>query len=259
MKPPEPEASEAECSVIKIGGARVQVEADLDELCVHVRRLVDAGRRVIVVHGGGAEIASLHDMLGIPRQMRDGLRVTPDHSMDLVTMVLAGLVNKRLVAALGGHKVRAIGLSGLDLGLLQADFLDQEKLGRVGADPRVDPAPLRVLLGQGWMPVIAPVSVGPDGKPINVNADTAAQAIAGALGAHTLDFVSDVAGVRSGDKILKRLCPADVEHLIRAAVVRGGMIPKLRAATAALNAGVGRVRVGDLHTMRQDACTVVCR
>lgn len=247
----------ARTCVLKLGGAKVEHPADLAEIAFHAEHLVMQGYLPMLVHGGDAEIAALHDALGMDREKRDGLRVTPDASMDLVTMVLAGLVNKRLVAALGARGIRAIGLSGVDLGMIRAGWLDREAFGRVGDAPVVDPAPIRTMLAQGWVPVIAPVSVGPDGQPINVNADTAAQAVAAAIEAHTLDFVSDVDGVRTAEGIALRLTPDEVEALIASAVVRGGMIPKLRAATAALSAGVGRVRVGDLGTMRRETCTVV--
>lgn len=247
----------ARICVLKLGGAKVEPSADLSEIALHVQHLVRQGFLPVLVHGGGSEIAALHDDLGMHREKREGLRVTPDASMDLVTMVLAGLVNKRLVAALGAQGIRAIGLSGVDLGLIRAQWLDREAFGRVGAAPVVDDSVIRILLSQGWVPVIAPVSIGPDGQPVNVNADTAAQAVAAALEAHTLDFVSDVDGVRTDEGIASRLTPDDVEALIASAVVRGGMTVKLRAATAALDAGVGRVRVGDLATMRRETCTVV--
>lgn len=244
-------------SVLKLGGCWVEYPEDLAEIASYVDHMLERGQRPVLVHGGGGEIAALHDALGMDRDKRDGLRVTPSESMDLVTMVLAGLVNKRLVAALVAHGHRAVGLSGVDLGMMEAGWLDRSTYGRVGARPSVDPEPLRALLDMGWVPVLAPVSMGPDGAPINVNADTAAHAVAAALEADTLDLVSDVSGVRDGDDIVRRLDPDEARALIDARVVRGGMIPKLRAAIAAIEEGVDQVRVGDLETMRTDACTVV--
>ncbi len=244
-------------TVLKVGGSLLTEEARMDALGHHVHGLLDGGGRVVVVHGGGVEIAALHDALGVPTRKRSGLRVTPAESMWITTMVLCGSVNKRLVARLLVQGIPAMGLSGIDLGLLRADLINEPSLGRVGGPPRVDDALLRMLIAQGFVPVLAPVSLGSDGEPVNVNADTAAQGIAAALGADSLDFVSDVAGVLDGDTPLRRLRPDEVQPLIARSVVSGGMVPKLQAALAALDAGVRRVRVGSVPSLRSGEATEV--
>jgi acetylglutamate kinase len=215
---------------------------------------------MVLVHGGGPRISALHDALDEPRSTWEGLRVTSERGMEITTMVLCGLVNKALVAGLVVRGVRAIGLSGIDLGLLRADLLDPERLGRVGASPEVDVDAI-VRWTDGLVPVIAPVSLGPDGNPVNVNADTAARAIAGALGARRLDFVTDVPGVRGerrDDAPIRRLCLTDADDLLRhPSAVAGGMRPKLRSAVAAVRGGVGRVRVGNLGSLGSGTATEV--
>ena len=244
-------------TVIKVGGSLLTRTADVENLSHHVHGLSDRGHQVVIVHGGGVEIGQIHDAIGVPTVKKAGLRVTPEDSMAITTMVLCGLVNTRLVAGLLVTGIPALGLSGVDLGLLRCDLINERTLGRVGGPPRVDGALLRLLLEQGFVPVLAPVSLGVDGEPANVNADTAAQSVAAALGADSLDFVSDVDGVLDGDTPIRRISPAEVPPLIRRSVVSGGMIPKLQAALAALDAGVGRVRVGSLPSLRRGEATEV--
>jgi len=236
--------------VVKVGGANLERMAYVDRLASHVASLRECGARVVLVHGGGSEISDLHARLGEPCRKEDGLRVTSDRGLDITTMVLCGLVNKRVVAAMLTQGVNAIGLSGIDAGLLRAGFLDRRRLGRVGDVPRVDVERLRSLLDAELVPVIAPVSLGPDGRPVNVNGDTAARAIAAALEADRLDFVSDVPGIRrsaDGDEILRRLTLEEADRLLQdRTAISGGMRPKLGSAIAAVRAGVRSVRVGNL-------------
>lgn len=248
-------------TVLKIGGANLQSPEYVAELARYVVTLRREGRRVVVVHGGGPEIGTLHDRLGVPFEKRDGLRVTSREGMDITTMVLCGLVNKRVVARFVTEGLPALGLSGVDLGLLRAELRDEARLGQVGTSPRVTRARLENLLEAGFVPVIAPVSLGPEGRPVNVNADSAAHAIATALEAHTLDFVSDVPGVRTranSTVVARRLRVAEVRRLVESAtVVKGGMLPKLESAVAAVDKGVTRVRVGDLAGMVRGSATEV--
>jgi len=248
-------------TVVKVGGSNLDRPAYVDRLCDHIGRLVAGGSRVVVVHGGGPQITSLHEELGEPSTTWEGLRVTSERGMMLTTMALCGLVNKTLVAALVARGIRALGLSGIDLGLLRADLLDERKLGRVGAPPDVDAEPiLRLLLG-GITLVVAPVSLAPDGRAVNVNADTAARSIATALRADHLDFVTDVPGVktsRAARATIPRLRVAEAADLLDApAAVVDGMRPKLRSAIAAVRAGVGRVRVGSLVSMDRGESTEI--
>ncbi len=245
-------------TVIKIGGARLREEADLAALAELVQQRRAKSERLVVVHGGGAEIGELHRALDLPFEKRLGLRVTSDASMPLVTMVLAGLVNTRLVARLLEAGVPALGLSGVDGGLLRSRFIDHATLGRVGGPPRVDASLLQRLLDTDQVLVVAPVCLGPDGAPVNVNADTAAHALATALRARSLDFISDVPGVLTSDgEVAPRLSSAEVQALLHGAAITGGMIPKLQAALAALDAGVQQVRVGDLQGMQCRTATEI--
>lgn len=247
-------------TVAKIGGAMLDDADELGRLCDHVAARVADGERLVLVHGGGPRISALHDALGEPRAAHEGLRVTSERGMEITTMVLCGLVNKTLVAALLARGVRAIGLSGIDLGMLRADLADPDRLGRVGDAPQVDVEAIVRWTG-GLVPVIAPVSLGPDGRPVNVNADTAARAIAGALGAARLDFVTDVPGVRgerSKSAPIRRLNAAEADDLLRhPTAVAGGMRPKLRSAVAAVRDGVTHVRVGNLGSLRSGTATEV--
>jgi acetylglutamate kinase len=248
-------------SVLKVGGANLERPAYVEQLTAHVAERTKAGERIVLVHGGGSEIGALHDALDVPCRKWNGLRVTSEKGMEITTMVLCGVVNKRVVARLVERGVAALGLSGIDLGLLRAELLDAEMLGRVGDTPRVEVNRLRSILDAGLVPVVAPVSLGPDGRPVNVNADTAAHALAMALRADSLDFVSDVPGVRiraESDDIASSLAVPEVEKLLRAGtVVTGGMVPKLTSAVAAVKAGVGRVRVGNLSGIARGQATEV--
>ncbi len=256
MRPAKDRATE-KTTVIKIGGASIDAEGALDALADLVATIHAAGAGAIVVHGGGREIAQLQDAAGLPTEKVDGLRVTSEDAMSLVSAALRGLVNTRLVGSLVARGHAALGLSGVDLGLLRSPFLDRKRLGRVGGPPRVDTARLVRLLEDGVLPVLAPVCLGPDGDPVNVNADTAARAVAAAMSADALAFVSDVPGVRTSEGIARTLSPDRIADLIADGTVSGGMVPKLLAAVAAVGAGVGRVRIGDLRSLADGTATEI--
>jgi acetylglutamate kinase len=241
--------------VTKVGGAGLGDPGFLDALTRNTVEVVRRGDRALIVHGGGPDIASLHDRLGIPFEVRQGLRVTRDESIDLVVMALCGLLNKRIVARFLREGIRAVGVSGIDGGTLRAPFLDRDTLGDVGGDPEVHPEFLLRILEHHYVPVVAPVAIGPEGTAVNVNADVAAQAIAIALGAATLDFVTDAPGVLEEDAVIRVLRPENTESLIASGVVQGGMVPKIRAARAALESGVDRVRVGNLESLAAGTAT----
>ena len=228
-------------TVVKVGGHELDDPVWLPELCVALA----AGGPTVVVHGGGREVSALQDRLGLTPEWRDGLRVTDPATLEVVSMVLTGLVNKRLVAALISAGARAAGVSGEDDGLIRAEPVRGGELGRTGAPVSVRPHLLRLLLGAGITPVVSPLSRGSDGSPLNVNADDAAVALAVALGARRLLFVSNVAGVELEGTIAAELSPVTVEEAISAGAVTGGMTPKLRAAARA-SAAVPQVRVGGL-------------
>lgn len=240
-------------TVVKVGGNEVEDALWVRDLALS---LADC-QRLVVVHGGGREVSALQASFGVEPEWRDGLRVSSADTVRIASMVLSGVVNKRLVAALLSVGVDALGVSGEDGGLITADAAMGGALGRTGvvADVRADL--IRALLGLGLVPVISPISRGRDGAPFNVNADDAAAAIAAALGAERLLFVSNIAGVVVGDVVAERLVIEEAEVAIRAGAVTGGMAPKVRAAARAAAAGVSDVRIGDLDLLTGAAGTRV--
>lgn len=245
-------------TVLKIGGSSLLRDSDLAAFGLLVESYRKQDMRLIVVHGGGPEIGALHERLDITFDKQLGLRVTSDESMDLVTMVLCGLVNKRIVASLLARGLPSLGLSGVDLGLLRSDFIELETLGRVGGPPQVSNDILESLLSLGSVLVVAPVCLGPDQKPVNVNADTVAHAIATSMAAQALELVSDVPGVRTAQTACAdRLSAVEVQQLLTGSEVSGGMIPKLQAALAALDAGIGHVRIGNIQSMNDRSATKI--
>ena len=231
-------------TVVKVGGG---VLDDPRWVATFAATLASRGRAVLV-HGGGKEVTGLQERLGLVTEWRDGLRVTSEETLTVATMVLSGLVNKRLVAALGRAGLRAVGISGEDDGLLGAEPLQGGALGRTGTVTSVRPALLRMLLDAGLTPVVSPISRGPGGRPLNVNADDAAVALAAALGAVRLFFLSDVPGVRLEDGLADEVASEAVEGAIASGVVTAGMAPKLRAAARAA-ARVPEVRIGALSVL----------
>jgi acetylglutamate kinase len=210
---------------------------------------------VVVVHGGGKEVDALSRRLGLPVEKRHGMRVTTAEVAEVVEMTLAGSINRRVVCALRAGGVDALGLSGADGGLLSARVA-AGGLGFVGEVTAVRTALLQQLLRAGLTPVIAPVAPSPDGPagvPLNINADYAAAAVAGALGARELLIVSNVAGVRVDGAVQPSIDVAACETLVARGVAADGMAAKLRAAAAALAAGARAVRIGDIHMLRDAA------
>lgn len=243
--------------VIKVGGAQIDSDDRLPPLMDHIEEALNAHYPVVLVHGGGCEIGDYHKRLGVPFESKSGLRATSEQSMDIVTMVLCGLVNKRLVAHLVQRGHRAVGLSGVDLGMLRADPIHAERLGQVGGSPQVDSATIHTLLSDGVLPVIAPVSLSHEGQLLNVNADIAAQAIAVAIGASSLEFVTDVEGLRGNQGVEREILTPKLKELLASETVSGGMIPKVQAALAAVGGGVGCVRMGNYDSLRGGTATEV--
>jgi len=243
--------------VIKIGGGQVDDLHFLEGLVGVIRDMAD--RRILIVHGGGKEIAIWQERLGLEPRFVEGLRVTDAQSLQVAEMVLSGLVNKRLVARMVAGGVPAVGLSGVDGGLIRVERMSYPagELGFVGRVVEVNPASLEVLLEQGLLPVISPISLGLDGQTYNVNADHAAWAIARAVAAESLVFVSDVPGVLVEGSTLAHLDADQIEPLIHAEVIRGGMVPKVRSALAALAGGVPTVRITNLDGLRSGGGTVI--
>lgn len=245
-------------TALKIGGAELAEGPILDEL---VESLVGLAHEcpLVIVHGGGGEIADLQKRLGLEPTFVDGLRVTDAESLRVAQMVLSGLVNKRLTARLVSRGVRALGMSGVDGGVLQARRLQHPSgdLGYVGEITGVDVDCLTNLLGLGFTPVLSPISLGENGTVYNVNADHAALAVAGALRAAELIFLTDVPGVRYGDTLLPRLTVQAAEEYIAAGVITGGMIPKVRSALQAVARGVAGARITNLAGLAAGTGTVV--
>jgi len=235
--------------VVKLGGNELERP---DWLAAWARAL-RAVQPVVVVHGGGEAVSALSRRLGLPVEKHDGLRVTTPEVAEVVEMVLAGPANRLVVAAARAAGLDAIGLSGVDGGLLTARPAPGREgggLGHVGEVVDVRASLLHSLLLAGLTPVIAPMAPGVDGGlPLNVNADAAAAAIAGALRAAELLFISDVPGVGVDGVVQPSLPAEDVETLIELGAATGGMAAKLRAAAAALQLGAGAVRIGDLHLL----------
>ena len=240
--------------VIKFGGHAMVDEALSDAFARDVVLLKHLGANPVVVHGGGPQIAKLLDRLGIQSEFRDGLRVTDDATMEAVEMVLSGPINKSIVRAINAAGGKAVGLSGSDGDLMRVtkatrtkrdDSSEIEKvvdLGYVGEPDKIDISVLKALMEseKAIIPVIAPVGVGEDDRRYNVNADTAAGAVAAALQAKRLLLLTDVAGVLDKQGSLMREIRRDqVDGLMQDGTISGGMIPKLETAAKAVNMGVG--------------------
>jgi acetylglutamate kinase len=245
-------------TLIKVGGAELQAGPVLDHLADVLARLATE-RPLVIVHGGGKDIAHLQQRLGLTPRFVEGLRVTDDDSLWAAEMALSGTVNKRFTARLVGAGVQALGVSGVDVGLLRAAKLrhDSVDLGRVGEVTEVNVECLRTLLGVGLTPVVSPISLGSDGRPFNVNADHVALAIATALQVEEAIFLTDVPGVLQEGELLPALDAAEAQVLIEGGVISGGMIPKVRSALEAVAQGVGAVRITNLDGLAAGSGTRV--
>lgn len=246
--------------VVKFGGHAMVDDALSQSFARDVVLLKALGIHPVIVHGGGPQIGKLLDRLGIQSKFEDGLRVTDDATMEAVEMVLSGPINKSIVRAINTAGGRAVGLSGSDAGLIRARKAEKttrdpgseiEKivdLGFVGEPESVDPSILATLASEanGFIPVVAPVGASTDGARYNINADTAAGALASSLGASRLMLLTDVEGVLDKDKNLIREIPHnEVQKLIDDGTAAGGMRPKLETAAKAVSDGVGAATILD--------------
>jgi len=237
--------------VVKYGG-HAMGDPDLARAFArNITMMKQSGINPVVVHGGGPQIGRMLDKLGIKSTFRAGLRVTDDATIEIVEMVLAGSINKEIVAAINAEGGQAIGLCGKDGGMVTARKLSRTiadpdsnieqvvDLGYVGEPTRVRREVIDVLADSAIIPVIAPVALGEDGKTYNVNADTFAGAVAGALSAKRLLFLTDVPGVLDKDGVLiEELTVAKARDLIRDGTISGGMIPKVETCIEAIEQGV---------------------
>ena len=245
--------------VIKIGGNEMNTPGFLEELARQIAVLSAAtAEPLVIVHGGGQEIAALQARLGIEPVKIDGLRVTNAESLAVAQMVLTGHTNKAIVKAFLAAGLDAVGFSGVDGGLLRCRKKQHPTvdLGLVGEIVAVRTDFLGHFAAQGIIPIISPISLGEDGQTYNVNADEAAGAIAQALAAGALDFVSNVPGVLQAGRLLERLTPLETESLIASGVINGGMIPKVRTALDALDRGVPQVRILNLSGLSRGGGTI---
>ncbi len=263
--------------VIKYGGHAMENQELAENFARDVVLLKLMGINPVVVHGGGPQIGRMLDKLGITSTFEDGLRVTDAAAMEIVEMVLAGAINGAIVRAINAAgnaafqidgadpdrvtKVKAVGLSGVDANLVTATKVTRTKrdpdsniervvdLGYVGEPDKVDISVLEALAAQAdddFVPVVAPVGVGPDGKSFNINADTAAGAIAGALKAERVLFLTDIVGVLDKNgKLIEKLSVDEARGLIADGTAKGGMIPKLETAIQAVEKGVGAAVILD--------------
>jgi acetylglutamate kinase len=222
--------------VVKIGGSTL---GSNDTTFEDVVELQKQGKPLVIVHGGGKVITDWLAKQGVPAKFVNGERVTDKQTLDVAIAVLAGLVNKEIVAAIDSLGGKAVGISGADGGLIQSEIRNSE-LGYVGVVTKVNAAPLTALLKAGFIPVVATVCANTspksgDPKILNVNADLVAGDIAKALKAERLVFLTDVDGIHdSKGKVLPRLSPQEAESLISSGVAAGGMIPKIRACLTAV-------------------------
>jgi acetylglutamate kinase len=206
------------------------------------------GIRPVVVHGGGPQITDLLKRLGMTTEFRNGMRVTDAATMVAARMVLIGQVNPTIVAAINAHGSVAVGVSGEDGGLLRAEALDPE-LGFAGKVKEVRPELLHHLLDDGFVPVVATVGVGDDGQPYNINADSVAAAVAGALHAAKVVYLTDIEGIRRNvddpASLIRQLTLDELNGLIADGTVSGGMIPKVQSCIDAVHLGVERAHILD--------------
>jgi len=240
--------------VVKYGGNAMTEEGEAafarDVVLTH-----SVGILPVVVHGGGPQITELMNRLGKEPTFKDGLRVTDADSLDITRMVLVGKVNRQLVGAINRHGPLAVGVSGEDAGLIQARPRDPE-LGFVGDVSAVNPALLHRLLGEGLIPVMATIGVGDDGQPYNINADTVAGAVAQALEAEKVIFLTDVEGLRRDvddpDSLVSHCSAGELRLLVQEGAVSSGMIPKVEAAIHAVEGTVRSAHLIDgrrLHVL----------
>ncbi|NIA09001.1 MAG: acetylglutamate kinase [Nitrospiraceae bacterium] len=244
--------------VIKYGGHAMVEESLKEQFALDIILMKYVGINPVVVHGGGPQINHIMEKMGIQSTFVEGQRVTDDETMNVVEMVLVGTVNKEIVGLINRHGGRAVGLSGRDGDLIEADpmkiyrYSGDERppeiidIGRVGKVVKVNSKVLKALEDSGFIPVIAPVGVGPEGQAYNINADLVAGAIAGELMAKRLMLLTDVPGVMATqDVLIPSIASDDAKRLIEDGIVTGGMIPKIKACLKALSQGVEKAHIID--------------
>lgn len=240
--------------VVKVSGHELDDPAFLTDFAASIHALP---QRVIIVHGGGREISAMQQRMGVEPRYADGLRITDSESLQLVEMVLCGTINTRLVRLLIDAGVDALGVSGVDRGLVRAVKMQhpEHNMGYTGDVSAVRGDVLRGWLSEGVTPVIAPICLGED-STYNANADHVAGAVAVAVGAEQVVFLTNVRGVLIDGKVAPTLTPLQCESLISQRTIFGGMVPKVRTALRALENGVAEVVITDLDGLRSGGGTV---
>lgn len=237
--------------VVKYGGNALAGATEDDALALFAQDVVLmrlVGLKPVVVHGGGPQISELMSRLGKTTEFRDGLRVTDSETVDIARMVLIGQVNPQIVAAMNVHGSYAVGVSGEDAGLIRAVARDPE-LGFVGDVERVDPSILERLLADEFIPVVATIGTDDNGQAFNINADTVAGAIAEALHAEKLVYLTDIEGLRrsvdDAASLIRQTTPDELDRLMADGTIAGGMIPKVESCVHAVRHGVRRAHILD--------------
>ncbi len=234
--------------VIKYGGNAMLGDEFKQSVMRDLTLLRFIGIKVVLVHGGGPEISQTLKRMGIESRFVRGLRYTDAETAEVVRMVLAGKVNKELVHMLGALGAKAVGLSGMDGEMLLCSK-ESEELGFVGKIEAVNTQLITTCLDAGYLPVISTVGFDHEGNIYNVNADTAASAIAGALGAESLILMTDIRGLlrdcNDEESLIKKVFVSDIPSLIKEGIISGGMIPKINCCKEAIRRGVGRVFITD--------------
>jgi acetylglutamate kinase len=239
--------------VIKYGGAAMEAPHLTEDFARDVVLLKYVGMSPVIVHGGGPQIDAMMKRLGKKPQRVAGMRVTDEETMEIVEMVLVGKINKEIVGLINHHGGRAVGLSGTDGTLIRARKMthrtatgDAVDIGLVGEVDEINPEPIRLLTQNGFIPVIAPVGVGPGGETYNINADLVAGEVAAALKAEKLIHLTDVEGIKGrGGGIISTLTQADARRLVAEGVIAGGMLPKVESALHALGGGTAKTHILD--------------
>ena len=227
--------------VVKFGGNAMAGGGTAADFAQSIVLMKQTGIDPVVVHGGGPQIGAMLDRLNIKTEFIDGLRVTDQAAIDVVEMVLSGSINKQIVSSINAAGGRALGLSGKDSTLILATKLVKNgvDLGFVGQPEKVNPEVLHTMMRSEIIPVIAPIGVGAEGETFNINADTVAGAVAGAMNAERLILLTDVEGVLDSErKLIPKLTVAECRALIQQGIIKGGMIPKIETAIDAVENGV---------------------
>ncbi len=237
--------------VIKYGGSALVNEDIKNTLVKDIALMKYVGFKPVLVHGGGKDINQMLEKLDIKSEFKNGLRVTDEKTMEVVQMVLAGKLNKNLTTELCAQGIKAVGICGKDAETLKVKKMTSngEDIGLVGEVTEVDTSLIKTLIDNDFVPVISPIGIGKDGKSYNINADYAAVAVAGALNAEKLVFVTDVPGVLADvndpSSVISVMNVKEVRRMIKSGIISGGMIPKVDCCIAGVEAGVQNVHILD--------------